>query len=395
MISENLSLVTKNSHPLNPVANIRALQILRAVAALMVVSRHSDLLLKHIPNHYLPNEFAAVGTIFAFFYHLSFGVDIFFCLSGYIMAMLLQRAASGPMAALDFMAKRAIRILPPYWAFTFLILILYVVTQEKLNIGQLSGNSWQNTCRAFTSLFLIPQAAPPLLIAGWTLIHEFLFYLLCAIIVLLNRSSRLILILASIPTLAVALALGGHPTSFGSVFGTYYLEFLMGAVVFKFGRTLTSCVPMIQCLLAIVLYGLVVKLLEVRWEPFGTSISITRQIGGALIGGLLISGLIGVDQRYAVSRSHLGRIFARIGDASFILYLSHGFVLSLLGKIAGILPSPSLPLIVFVQVSGIAVTVPIALLISEKLELPVHRYLGQLWTRRFHAPSQDPKSQKF
>ena len=53
---------------------------------------------------------------------LNFGVDIFFCLSGCVMYLSTQHRPRGPVAALSFLRRRFIRVVPLWWFF----LTLYI-----------------------------------------------------------------------------------------------------------------------------------------------------------------------------------------------------------------------------------------------------------------------------
>ncbi len=92
------------------------LQVLRAVAALMVTIAHAAIVAQSFG---LPVAGGAAG-----FYITTAGaagVDLFFVISGYIMARYAARyARTGPAVALQFAAERAARIYPPWWLALFL-----------------------------------------------------------------------------------------------------------------------------------------------------------------------------------------------------------------------------------------------------------------------------------
>ena len=79
------------------------LQAYRAFAALGVVLHHINgkLSAPHYFGTQVP-DFFSWGQI---------GVDFFFVLSGFIIAMCTQRARSAP----EFLMNRALRIYPPFW----------------------------------------------------------------------------------------------------------------------------------------------------------------------------------------------------------------------------------------------------------------------------------------
>jgi exopolysaccharide production protein ExoZ len=373
-------------HPLETTKNIQALQILRAIAALLVVVCHSPLLIKHMTLNYWPSHTARPGSYLAIFNHLDIGVDIFFCISGYIMALLLQRAGNGFLATLNFLVKRAIRIYPPYWVFTIIVIIVFLVTKGAMNVGDLSGNAGEDIARIIKSFLLIPQELSPVLGVGWTLIHEAQLYIFCGIVILLSSKPPIQLTFSLFIFTMIGLAINyfGYNLAYGTVFSPYYVEFLMGAFMFTLGNTATRSFSIIKCLIAILLFFGLAEILDEGWEPLGKSISITRQAGGALIGALLISGVIGIDKNYSLSQTRIGKLLVRIGDASYTLYLSHWFILSAIGKVAGKFPNASILMVVLVHLIGMGIAVLCALYISERLEIPVHKCISQRWENIFN-----------
>ena len=95
------------------------------------------------------------------------------------------------------------------------------------------------------------------------------------------------------------------------------------------------------------------------------------------MGFLLISGLIGADKKYSFSTNIVGTMLMRIGDASYTLYLVHWFVLSIMGKIIGLVPDVPLLVVAAWHMLSIATAIALALFLAERIELPFHRWLLQ------------------
>ena len=83
----------------------------------------------------------------------------------------------------NFLSRRFIRILPMYWLFSLLVVAAYLIN-NKWNVGGFSGNDAAGFQRIIFSLALLPQPASPLLVVGWTLIYEMIFYYSIAVLLL-------------------------------------------------------------------------------------------------------------------------------------------------------------------------------------------------------------------
>jgi peptidoglycan/LPS O-acetylase OafA/YrhL len=137
---------------------IRNLQILRAIAAILVVFFHC--------------EFLGIQSG-------QFGVDIFFVISGFIIAFVLNKNTR------FFLVKRFARIIPMYYLFTFLLILAWLLYPSGFK------NVVVNTEAILKSLFFIPYYvgdSGPILSLGWTLNYEIYFYVLAGFSAWLLRS---------------------------------------------------------------------------------------------------------------------------------------------------------------------------------------------------------------
>ena len=165
---------------------LAALQILRAVAALLVVVSHAilrqaewaptDPLTSHVAIH--------IGLL---------GVWIFFIISGFIMSYTYYDNFALHGAAGQFIASRIIRIVPIYWLATALEVALRLHHGAGLDVHKL-----------ICSLLFIPVAVEPgpmvamrpTLGVGWTLNYEMMFYAAFASVLLLSRRKGLTVLIA-------------------------------------------------------------------------------------------------------------------------------------------------------------------------------------------------------
>ena len=160
-------------------ALLNGLQVLRAFAAYAVVAFHVFEFLHADPGFGIGRF--EVGKA---------GVDLFFVLSGFIM--VYTTAADESPAR--FITKRAVRIVPLYWAATALAIAVafmrpWVFPQADLSLTGI--------VKSFTFLPApdLSGALQPVLFVGWTLNFEMMFYALFALTLFLparHRTRRLI-----------------------------------------------------------------------------------------------------------------------------------------------------------------------------------------------------------
>ncbi len=358
--------------------------MLRAIAAILVVIWHSPLAIKNTGHNYWVggNAQFRASQYPALLNHLDFGVDIFFCISGFIMCLLVVKSPKTSASGLRFLLDRATRIFPPYWFFTALVVVAYLFSHGVFNVGYLSGNLQTDGLKLLTSIFMIPQLDPPILAVGWTLIHETLFYLLCSLIISFGLNRQLPKILLLVSSLAILLALFNIKLLYGYLFSPYYLEFFIGALVYKYiDKTYSH--PELILLIAIVSFVTSSYILDS--QHLQNVSFITRQFCGAITGALLIIGLIGTDNKYLVSKMLIGKLLMRIGDASYSLYLMHWFVLSAMGKVISVFVKAPIAIVVTWHLISIFTAILLAVIFTEKIELPFYKMLKNKITNYLKA----------
>ncbi len=178
---------------------LRSVQVLRAAAACAVVVLHA------VPDVHAPVGGAGYGAA---------GVDLFFVISGFIMANVSQGRTGG-----EFLRDRLWRIYPLWWVAVFPW--LFMVPR---------GGTF-----VFSSLTLWPIYAggyyDPVLKVGWTLSYELLFYVGMALAIATRGAVPLALyalfFLGALTTSISLLHFVGSPMA---------LEFLMGVAIAKLPR---------------------------------------------------------------------------------------------------------------------------------------------------------------
>lgn len=145
------------------------IQALRAVAASLVVITHAAHDADAVAAR-LGRAAMHVGQWFDW----TFGIHLFFVISGFVMAILARgfAEAGGPAR---FLLRRVIRIAPLYWLLTAATIVGAALAPDLLNVPL--GGVWPQVA----SFLFIPALRPngeirPALGQGWTLNYEMFFY---------------------------------------------------------------------------------------------------------------------------------------------------------------------------------------------------------------------------
>src|SRR5262249_24241122 len=152
-------------------------QALRALAALSVVIFHLSLIeKKYFAQHIVSTNLGKLGTA---------GVHLFFVISGFVMVVVSMGQLGKNGAAFQFLLRRMIRILPIYWIYTTIVLVIFIVTPQLVNAS--TGHK-ANIIASFT---LFPTLSVPLVSQAWTLTYEFFFYIVFAVLICSSKEKML------------------------------------------------------------------------------------------------------------------------------------------------------------------------------------------------------------
>jgi len=320
---------------------LHALQYLRAFAALAVVYSHSVIQVSGFEQYLLD-----VG---------SFGVDIFFVISGFIM-VYIAKPDDKPAA---FIVNRIRRVVPLYWFFTGLMALILIVMP---NVFKATVFSWDTLVLSLTFIphFSIAYEGYvwPLLAPGWSLIFEMYFYGLFALSLFLPPRYRVASITGVIVVVFVIATLNHTGESAMAQFfaKSMVFEFILGmllALAWKKGFRLPSSTA--WCLLV---FALCLLFME---PPF------PRIFEYGLPSLLIVAACLYIR----VPESPLGVL---LGDASYALYLSHIFTLGVLRKfVAPLLGDSQMAAYLFVIISLVVCTV---------VSVYIHKYIDNWLLRR-------------
>lgn len=226
-------------------------EIIRFAAAALVVFFH---LHQRYENDFglLPELNSAMG-VFG-----SGGVDIFFVISGFVIGMNI---ANRNVTSKTFLTARVSRIVPTYWLLTCLAALLMLVFPSEFH----RSFSWQQFLGSVTFSNQFFGFDLPIVVVGWTLNLEMIFYLLVGISLLIAPWLWMRYFIAAIGVYLTVLYGFADPVVF---------EFLFGFVVFMIYKKvkqslLVGSLSMALSILGFILWFVGTKDVMPRWIHFG------------------------------------------------------------------------------------------------------------------------------
>lgn len=360
---------------------IFSIQILRGIAALFVVCFHF---------RYAVNDIYAQKDIGNRLFEFgSFGVDLFFIISGFIMAMSARKNEN----LSEFFIKRFFRIYPLY----FVVLTLYIL---------LSFNEY-SLPQIIKSYLLIPidyKSEMPyygysIMAIAWTLTYEFWFYFIFGISKKLSYKNKFIIssVLLSAPVVLVnGINIDAFHANYVLNWGVFNnIQFITNPVVYNFILGILSfniCVfvskhkellrPALSLVLPLLLLYGVIGVVSIR--GMGHGINQWGWYCFIIVTSIVISEMYFKDM-YANSK------MVYLGEISFSIYLIHPLLFILVNSYHPFID-------VFNSLSGftrlsclVAFVVCISHIVYRLIEIPTHN-LGKKLAKKYF--SQNIKENK-
>ncbi len=287
------------------------IQFLRGLAVLIVV-------LFHLQVPFFQNGFL--------------GVDIFFVISGFLMAKLYDKGS-----ILDFYKRRLDRIYPAYAMTLFVTLLIGAFVTIPVDFNQLIEQSiagslfvsnvyyWNQTSYFDHQVFM------PLLNL-WSLAIEVQFYLLIPFLYPFLRRSKWLFFLVFIVSLFscfVVQTVSPKTSFFQMPFRIW--EFLIGAYVAWWSNTKITLSLKYRNYSFLFLAILAFSLFVLKLKPDAEN---TVFYGHPALPALIITLLTGIVIKYGVDtnilKSFAGRFFVKLGDYSYSIYLVHFPIITML-----------------------------------------------------------------
>ena len=356
---------------------LKTIDALRGIASIYVVIFHMYLVLGDDMKGWLPDFFSLV------FAHGYTGVDIFFVISGFVIALSNRVPVVNAKYILNFAFRRSIRLDPPYWvALATEILLIYISAriypELKRNYPSLHQLGWH-------LLYMQNVMGYENIVAVyWTLCLEVQFYLVYIFVLGLfgkfagfsvvrddgGPNYWLIIPFYLITVYSILCSLNWVPQPYHGSFLTHWFEFFLGVVICwcifdqLTSRYFWAYILLISCTLL------------VKWN-IGVAVGIVTAVFIYIVGSL---------KKYDSVLAWRPLLY--FGSISYSLYLIHGSTgrrLILLGKnlIGG-------PLNMFESIilflSGILVSIVAAHLLYTYVER-----ISVVFSKRFKLKNQPVK----
>ena len=291
----------------------------------------------------------------------SFGVELFFVISGFVIC---HAAAQDPR---HFLAKRVARVVPLYWLATCGVFAIAMLAPALVPATHATGHNLLRSL-TFWPYRRDDGADMPVLFLGWTLNYEAFFYALFALCLAISRRFAPILAMGVL-VLAVAVhpwfAPLGDPLDFWT--RPMLLNFACGIAAWLIWRKAGDLLHRIPALAAGAIAaasfgGLVIGLQHGLPGPLPWS---------GMSSAALLLALLALGHRIRWPATLL-----LVGDASYSLYLLHPYVLEVINrKVDAFGPAPAG---VLATIGAVLAAVALALGVFRLVERPSNRALRRL-----------------
>ncbi|MGZ5810565.1 MAG: acyltransferase family protein, partial [Xanthobacteraceae bacterium] len=325
--------------------------LLRFLAAAAVVAFHAwGIAPKYIS---VPPDTLSFGLP-----HAGHGVDLFFVISGFIIFYATQR----PISPAAFLRRRIERIVPLYFFVIFALTLLAITLPATFGTPH-----WFTPRHILKSLAFISftDGEMPVVYLGWSLEYEMYFYLAVALLIAFSRN-----VWRDIVVMFSALTIAGQIPGIASALGHYaffvdplILEFVFGVLVGSAFIHRRIDWPMLLAAGAAI-----------------ATLLVTDPSSRAIVYGLPSAALVAAAawiSRVRPDASWAERALARLGDASYSIYLAQVNTVSLAANyVADVMPEIA-PLALVAVVTCLVVTLGLLLNITvERPLLTLSRRIG-------------------
>ena len=316
------------------------------------------------------------------------GVEVFFVLSGFVIAYSLRAFQFTGIEIASFAARRQVRLDPIYW---FCILTVLLAALVESFVPGLVAEPFPGVATVVTNFFYVHRILgyPSLIGVSWTLCIEIQFYLVFVLMLAVaglfaNRKvnsgsgdseikppgSIFAWFVAATGILSSAALFAAGPGEHHVWFVQPWAYFALGATVCwaYIGRTSSLQATVVATSL------FAVAVISKHPEP--------------IVGVLAATSIYLIGKRDALGSADCGRLLQFFGAISYSLYLTHELVLTYITKIGFKLGGRSfIPALTWIFVAATACVV-VAVVAHRAIERPTMRLASRI--RRVPSPSVGP-----
>jgi peptidoglycan/LPS O-acetylase OafA/YrhL len=314
--------------------SLKSLDGLRGISILFVLIGHGAFAFKPL-----------LGDLFPVFGNQSFGVSLFFGLSGFLITLLLlkEEDKNNKISLKVFYIKRFFRIFPPYYFYLFVIFLLWTfnyVPMSKIDMYASLAYLWN----------YIPETSEWLVGHSWSLAVEEQFYFLWPLLLVFTSRKYSVKIVYALIILSPLIRLGTYyffpefrgrisimlhtrvdTLMFGCLCAFYYNNGTLKSIVDKFNRYHFTKI--------IIFFTLTIA-------PFARILfsgKYTLPIGYTIEGVtifLIIANLLYLDRETILYKALNNKVLRHIGILSYGIYLwqqlflSHHFELNIVARLS-------------------------------------------------------------
>ncbi len=300
------------------------------------------------------------------------GVDIFFVISGFIMVLTSFDRFDQKGASIKFLKARIRRILPTYYLFTTVTVIILLVFPDLYQT--LRFNPEQTICSYLLLLSNDITGNPGTLIGvGWTLSFEAFFYIVFAI--MLNFEKKYLL-----PSLTILFSIGvivgyifekPHPSTI-VITNPLLFEFLFGCCLGFIYKKEVSFNKYALLLSIVIGFVWIYSAGETGWVK--GFLDRNRVFAFGIPSMIVVAGSVLLEKEIGFK---IHKSLLTIGDSSYSLYLSHQYTLQACSLLLfPLLIAYNVPSIIVVTI-GIGITVLFGLVSYLLFEKPVSKALNK------------------
>jgi peptidoglycan/LPS O-acetylase OafA/YrhL len=273
---------------------------LRGVASLFVCAAH---IIGGTARHIYPANAAYVRFIEHPWYLGTFGVEIFFVISGFVILPSAMKYDLG-----GFALRRLVRIYPLFFVLSLVFVALNAATNAYARINNLGSIV---AGLLFVNLFTGTEQLTP---NAWSLSFEVAFYVLTGLVVTFAVKRR-------------SVVAGGLAAALAAAF----LGFFPISIYFLIGIVLRLLVPTMRPATAVSRSAELIALGLLGWFASRAHFDYTSwaQFSGTVVPGILVTicayFYLALRPRSVTALALGGRVFRYFGDVSYSFYLVHPF----------------------------------------------------------------------